>query len=73
MALTHLTASIRAIRTFRRRFVTADFARDEVKRLALHFALGTVTREDDRLAQALTKATGCTIAELSVFAEDWPG
>lgn len=73
MPATHLTASMRAIRAHaKQRHISVDSARDEIKRLALRVASGGVTREDERLAAALIKATGCTVAELAVLTEDWP-
>ena len=70
----HLTASMRAIRThLKQRHVSVGVAQDVVKRLAHSYAVGNgVTRGDDRLAAALTKATGCTVAQLAVLSEEWP-
>jgi hypothetical protein len=68
----HLTASMRVIASHAHmRRVTVEAAREQVLRVADRFAAGGVSREDDRLAAALTKATGCTVGELAVLAKGW--
>ena len=39
---------------------------------ALRIAQGTAGPETQQLAAKLEKVTGCSIAELAAFAEDWP-
>lgn len=71
-AATHLTASMRVIRTFELSGrVSVAGARDEVLGLAMRLARGTATERDGRLIEKLEKACGCSLAELAVFADDW--
>jgi hypothetical protein len=46
--------------------------RKAIKEGALRIAQGTAGPETQQLAAKLEKVTGCSIAELAAFAEDWP-
>ena len=69
----HLTASLQVVRAHqRRRHVSIEDARKAIKEGALRIAQGTAGPETQQLAAKLEKVTGCSIAELAAFAEDWP-
>ena len=69
----HLTAAMKVVRAHqRRRHVTVDDARRGVQEAALRLAQGASGPETETLAWKLEKATGVSIAELAIFAEDWP-
>ena len=56
----------------RRRHVTVEDARNEVQTAALRTAEGVGGPETANLVAKLEKATGCSIAELAVYSEQWP-
>jgi hypothetical protein len=69
----HLTAAMQVVRAHqRRRHVTVDDARQAVQLAALRTAAGIGGPETADLVAKLEKVTGCSIAELAGFAEDWP-
>jgi len=73
VAAKHLTASMQVLRAHQRRWpVTVDDARDAVKEAALLTATGMPGPETQALVGKLEKATGVSVSELAVFAEDWP-
>jgi hypothetical protein len=73
MLTTHLTASMRVLRSHQRRpALTVVDARDMVKELTLRLGTGAASREDHVLEAKLKKATGVEVAELARYAEDWP-
>lgn len=73
MAATHLTASMRVIRThLRQRHVSVGVAQDVVKELALRLAMDRGQEGDEKLAEQLRRATGCNPSELAAYSEEWP-
>lgn len=70
---THLAASMRVIAAHAHmRHVTVAQAKRDVLEAALAVGTGTAGPDTERLVAKLEKVTGATIAELAVFAEDWP-
>jgi len=69
----HLTASMKVLRAHqRRRHVTVDDVRSAIKDAAPLAGIGDPGPETQALVARLQKATGCSIAELAMYAEDWP-
>jgi hypothetical protein len=54
------------------RHVTVGDARVAIKEVALNTATGAPGAETQALVTKLEKATGCTIAELTMHSEQWP-
>jgi hypothetical protein len=70
---THLAASMRVVAShLHMRHVSVAAAKAEVLRAAELVAAGTDLPENARLVATLEKVTGASIAELAVFADDWP-
>jgi hypothetical protein len=55
-----------------RRYVSIATARDLIQRTAHELEVEVDVRESARLAALLERATGCSIAELAIHAEQWP-
>ena len=69
----HLTASMKVVRaTQRRRHVTLGDVREAIKNAAYLTGIGDPGLETRALVARLEKATGVSIAELAIHAEDWP-
>lgn len=70
---THLAASMRVVAShLHMRRVDIATARQSVLEAAEHVASGIAGDESLSLAARLEKVTGSSIAELAVFAKDWP-
>jgi hypothetical protein len=70
---THLTATMRVIASHLHiRHVSVGTAREEVLELAQRLAQGVAGPESESLAGRLERATGCSIAELAIHAQEWP-
>jgi hypothetical protein len=52
--------------------VSVATARDLIQRTAHQLEVDLDIRESARLAALLERATGCSIAELAIHAEQWP-
>jgi hypothetical protein len=69
----HLTESLRVLREhLGKRHVSVATARDLIQRTAHELEVEVDVRESARLAALLERATGCSIAELAIHAEQWP-
>ena len=72
MANTHLAASLRVVSAHQRmKFVSIAVAKERVLEAAHALAIGEGTVEMEKLAARLEKVTGCSIAELAIYADDW--
>jgi len=72
-AATHLTAALQVVRAHqRRRHVTIDDARRAIVEAAVFVAAGDPGPETQSLVAKLEKVTGCSIADLAVYADRWP-
>ena len=69
----HLAATMQVVRAHqRRRGVIVSDARDAVKEAALRTAQGVAGPETQSLVVKLERASGASIAELAMAAEQWP-
>lgn len=69
----HVAASMRVVASHSHmRHVSVAAAKEEVIRAAELHAGGLDLPENARLVAKLEKVTGVTIAELAIFAADWP-
>lgn len=72
MAATHLAATLRVVASHLKvRHTTAEIAHDVVKEAAYAMAIVAAGPETRTLVQRLEKATGVSIAELAIYAENW--
>ena len=69
----HLTAAQQVVRAHqRRRHITVDDARRAIVEAAVFMADGDPGPETRALVEKLEKATGCSISQLAVHADQWP-
>ncbi len=70
----HLTAVTLVIRKHTgQRHIRAAAATEIVKELALRLGTGDAQSADLALAEQLKRATGCSVGELAVYADEWGG